>query len=228
MDKKNVITVLVCHNTIIVNNILSNYEKINCHILFVGDESISDELSNNNRITVVRNLPNNIENEKDLLTFTAWYAIVKNDLFVDYNYICILEYDVHLEKNYELELNENCENNLLDCISFIHVNHSFDVDINKDVFANFMNKKELPFKILNEKGWYSTTNHCLKRKVLIDFVDWYYPDCLDIKKLDPIKFSWYHERLFASFMDAFSLNICHLKIITHYYCNSHVYMHLNS
>ena len=96
MNENLLIQIFICHNIEIVNNILNDPKKDNFHILFVGELEISEELSNNKRITIAKNLPNNIENEKDLLTFTAWYAIVKNNLFSEYKYICILEYDVLL------------------------------------------------------------------------------------------------------------------------------------
>ena len=87
MNIPNVKIVLVCHNIDIVTAILADDMKQNFHIIFVGNNPISDELYTNNRITIARNLPNNIESEKELLTFTAWYAIVKNNLFIEYDEI---------------------------------------------------------------------------------------------------------------------------------------------
>lgn len=226
MSQNNVIIILVCHNMDIVNSILSDPKKNRYHILFVGDKPISNELQSNPLVTVVRNLPNNIEKEKDLLTFTAWYAIVKNNLFSEYEYVCILEYDVHLENNFESELIQKCRMKTYDIVSFIFVPFAFTCDIKENVMNFFLNKKGLSFKNLGT--WFATTNHCLKRNLLIEFVDWYYPDCLEIKKLDPAKISWYHERIFNSFMDSRAYNICHLNLLSHGFSNSHGYMHNNS
>ena len=223
MSKNNVIIVLVCHNMNIVSSILSDSKKDKYHILFVGDKPISDELQYNPNVTVARNLPNNIEIEKYLLTFTAWYAIVKNNLFLEYDYVCVLEYDVHLEDNFESELIRLCENKVYDTISFILVSFAFNCDIKENVMSFFLNKKGISYKNLGT--WFATTNHCLKRNHLIEFVDWYYPDCLEIKKMDPAKISWYHERIFNSFMDARSYNTCHLNLLSHGFSNSHGYMH---
>ena len=223
MIQNQVIVVLVCHNMDIVNSILADNTKQNYHILFVGDKPISNEIHANPRITIAKNLQNNIENEKELLTFTAWFAIIKNNLFMEYEYICILEYDVHLEHNFESELIKKCQMKTYDIISFLFYPMFFALDVKENVMNFFLNKKGLTFKNLD--SWFATTNHCLKRSILTEFVDWYYPDCLDIKKLDPTKVSWYHERLFNSFMDSKSYNTCHLKLLSHGFSNSHEYMH---
>jgi hypothetical protein len=223
MDKNNVVIIFVCHNTDIVNSLLSDKKKINCKILFVGNESITDDLLLNPNIIVARDLPINIEKEKDLLTFTAWYAITKNNLFIDYEYICILEYDVILENNFQEELIEKCKMKNYDLISFQYIACAFNFDVNQNIFKYFLSKKNECFKDFDE--WFCTTNHCIKRNILYDFVDWYYPDCLEIKKLDPIKFSWYHERLFFSFIDANSYNIYYLNLLKHSSSNSHLNMH---
>lgn len=220
MPENNVIIALVCHNMDIVNSILSDNTKQNFHILFVGNGEITIE---HPRIIVVRNLPNNIEKEKDLLTFTAWYAIIKNDLFLNYEYICILEYDVQLKPNFESELISKCNMKKYDVISFIQMDSYFWWDVKENIMNYFLNKKEMQLNVPDT--WFPTTNHCLKRTHLADFVDWYYPDCLDIKKLDPTKISWYHERIFALFTNAYSYKTYHLNLLSHFFSNSHNYMH---
>ena len=122
---------------------MNDSSKNNFHILFVGSGEVSN---NNHRITVVKNLPNNIENEKELLTFTAWYAIVKNNLFSQYEYICILEYDVKLEPSFEQELIDKCEMKVYDVISFIQTKYSFMIDIKENIMNFFLNKKGITFK----------------------------------------------------------------------------------
>jgi hypothetical protein len=222
MNENLLIQIFICHNIEIVNNILNDPKKDNFHILFVGKLEISDELSNNKRITIAKNLPNNIENEKDLLTFTAWYAIAKNNLFSEYKYICILEYDVLLKDNFELELINNCKLDQYDIIPFIKATYFYD-DINRKLYNYFINKKGIEFKVIY--GWYATTNYCLKRTILLEFVDFYYPDCTELKKLHPSKISWYHERIFYTFIDSKLYNIFHLDLLSHDFSLSHSYMH---
>ena len=75
----------------------------------------------------------NIENEKALLTFTAWYAIIKNNLFSNYKYLCILEYDVVLDNNFKNNLTNICKTQKYDVISFIPINYGFVRDIKKNI-----------------------------------------------------------------------------------------------
>ena len=220
MPENNVIIGLVCHNMDIVKSILSDNSKQHFHILFVGSGEVTVE---HPRITVVRNLLNNIEKEKDLLTFTAWYAIIKNDLFLEYEYVCILEYDVQIKPNFETELIKRCNMRTYDVISFIQMNSYFWLDVKENIMNFFLNKKGITLNV--PTTWYPTTNHCLKRTHLNDFVDWYYPDCLDIKKMDPTKISWYHERIFTLFTNARSYQTYHLELLSHFFSNSHNYMH---
>ena len=224
MDNTNVLVILVCHNMEIINSVFSNSINNNFHILFVGNNDISDKFANHPRITIARNLKNNIENDKDLLTFTAWYAIVKNNLFTEYTYLCILEYDIKIEERFETQLVETCNLNTYDIISFLKISGSFNLDIKENVTKYFLSKKGLPIDFPN--SWFPTTNHCLKRCHLERFVDWYYPDCLEIKKLHPSNISWYHERLFNIFMFNNSYNLYYLEnCLFHHFLNSHNYMH---
>jgi hypothetical protein len=66
-----------------------------------------------------------------------------------------------------------------------------------------------------------STNLCLKRYIIKDFVDWYYPECLEIKKKDPEKLGYYHERLFNIFSKSKNFNICHMDGLTHQELCSH-------
>lgn len=219
----NIKIIIVCHNIDIVNSILSDQMKNNFHIMFVGDQPINNEILENKRITIVRDLHNNIEQHKEFLTFTAWYAIIKNDLFIEYEYICILEYDVIIKNTFETELTSYCENKNYDIISFIHVTNYFNFDVNETILNIFLKKKQITYQYY--ENWFATSNHCLKRNNLLEFVDWFYPDCLLIKQLDPNRVSWYHERIFYIFLKYKNYNIGEITSLTHNFSNSHGYMH---
>ena len=199
MNKNNVIIVQVCYNLDIINSILNDNSKENFHIIYSGNNNISDDLYLNKRITIARDLPNNIENENQLLTFTAWYLIVKNNLFSEFDYICLLEDDVEIDKSFEKELVKKCESNIYDIISFIYFSNYFMLDINEAVIKNFLETNNIVFNKFN--NWAATTNHCLKRNKIKEFIDWYYPKCLTIEQLDSNNFSSYHERILYSFID---------------------------
>jgi len=198
--------VFVCHD----NESIANVIHHNKNIMFVGNKEISDEYINNPKIIIARNLENNIEYEHKLLTFTAWYAICKNNLFTEYDYLCILEYDVELDKNFE----NNLENRLLlnnnEVISFFYDSNNICLyeHVDKNLIDKFLMSKNHNADVLH-KGWGTSTNQCVPRNILCDFVDWYYPDCLNIKLNDYKYFSFYHERIFMFYLKnkGFDFNI---------------------
>ena len=101
----NLIVVFVCHNNETITNVRIKYPDST--ILFVGSSDVSQPDS---KIIISRDLAINIEDKPKLLTFTAWYAISKNQLFLEYDYICLFEYDVNLEPNLEEKIKNTIQN----------------------------------------------------------------------------------------------------------------------
>ena len=212
------IIVFVCHDNASILKVLS----YGYPIIFVGNKPIADEYASNKNIYILRDFEYNIENEQKLLTFTAWYGIIKNNLFNNYNYICILEYDVSFDNNFINNLNTLCKINKHDVISFFYDNGKMLLtDINKLVLQNFLNIKNIKININNLIKWAPTSNHCIRRQILSDFVDFYYPDCLEIKKYDIDKLSWYHERVFTLYLIHKNIKYIQLLGLHHVFSNSH-------
>jgi hypothetical protein len=222
MSKKSII-LFVCHDKETVVNVLRKLKDAN--IIFVGDNEVDNDIRNIPNIIIARELPNNIEDEKKLLTFTAWYLIIKNDLFLDYDYICILENDVLFDSSFIDNLETEASKNESEIITFNHGKSCFSRDVSIDVFVDFLKIKQIDCdnmnSIINKKGWYPSTNHCLRREILKDFVDWYYPYCFYIKTKDPEKFSWYHERLFNVYLYNNDLTITKIIGLMHLSNKSH-------
>lgn len=218
--------IYICHNEEIVNKILNDPMKKKSSIIFVSNNELSINYKKNKRIIIAKDLLVNIENEKELLTFTAWYAIIKNNLFENYRYVCLLEYDVILEGNFEDILLEKCKNEENDIISFIPIKYGFNWDIKENIFKYYLHLKNVN-ELWPEK-WYATTNQCMKRNVLASFVDWYYPSCNIIQKLDPKKVSWYHERLFSVYAINYNLKIVEMSGLSHQFSDSHQVFNNNS
>jgi len=211
--------VFICHSEELVKKLYDTYK--NPLILFVGSNSLDQTIYKD--VIIVRDLPHNIEYEKSLLTFTAWYAIIKNDLFKDDEHLCLLEYDVKLSENFKEALASLLQNDkTLDAISFIKGSEvGYKNDININVLYNFIISKEE--KICNITDWYATTNHCIKRTLLKDFVDWYYPDYLQIKNAHSKKLAFYHERLFYYYIQLKNLKNVYMEGLEHFQSNSHGY-----
>jgi hypothetical protein len=92
-------------------------------------------------------------------------------------------------------------------------------DITYNVYIKYLENKHINYNINNV--WYPTTNHCIKREILLDFVDWYYPSYLQIKDLDYKKLSWYHERLFSVYLNHTRASIKYLPGLQHTLSYSH-------
>ena len=190
-------------------------------ILFVGSNSLDQTIYKD--VIIVRDLLHNIEYEKSLLTFTAWYAIIKNDLFKDDDHLCLLEYDVKLSENFKETLSSLLyTDKQLDVISFIKESEVvYKKDIKTDILYNFIISKGE--KLYNITDWHSTTNHCIKRTILKDFIDWYYPDYLQIKNAHSKKLAFYHERLFYYYIQLKNLKNVYMEGLEHFQSNSHGY-----
>jgi hypothetical protein len=208
--------IFICHNETIVKNLQRKY--VNPCIIFVGNSKINIDDPN---VIIARNLMHNIEDQPKLLTFTAWYLIIKNDLFLEYEYICLLEYDVYFKETFEDNLNKICKIGRADVVSFKILNDGTDflTDINPNVLNKYLISKKINYNAKNQ--WFPTTNACIKRSILADFVDWYYPSCLEIKKDDYKKLSWYHERLFNVYIQHKKYLIRLLPEVSHIQLNSH-------
>jgi predicted O-methyltransferase YrrM len=214
--------IFVCHSFFSVGYItslnLSDYA-----IIYVGQETLSEELCSNSRIIVARNFNDNIESDKELLTFTAWYLISKNNLFLDYDYLCILEWDVVFQDTFFDKLNSFCNYTYnYDVISFFSNENNFYSDINVDTLNYFLQKINIDPNLFNcNTFWFSTTNHCIRRVLLNEFVDLYYSIAPILKILDYKNISWYHERIFSAYLLFNKMNVLLLDGLEHYQKYSH-------
>jgi hypothetical protein len=162
-----------------------------------------------------------------LLTFTAWYAIIKNDLYIDSEFLCILEYDTSAHDFFYRFLFEAVIKNEHDVISCVPASgFDFWLDVDKTILNNFMKYKNANNIDYDEhfktNNWCASTNHCIRRNILNDFVDWYYPDCLtSIKNEHPAKFPWYHERIFFLYLLEKKIPNRRVNGLRHLHLNSH-------
>jgi hypothetical protein len=205
------LVIYVCHDQQSVDHCNKRYPD--SHIVLVGPKDAISKFPE--RLIIARNLKDNIEHERKLLTFTAWYAIVKNNLFPESDIMCILEWDAVLVNSIP-EIRQDIG------ILKTDPGYNFFTDIRPDVLVNYLMSKQLPVNRPGEE-WACTTNFILRRHVIEKFVDLYYPSSiLEIKQQDFRKLSWYHERVFSMFIRTRNFTTIKLPIITHYQSNSHL------
>jgi len=192
--------------------------------LLVGGREICEDYQS--KVTMVRDLPEHIEYEPKLLSFTAWYAISKNKLYSEYEHVCILEWDVILDPDFLPQLQE-LSTPMVDAISFVEVDFSFLMDISIHTAECYLKNKGIIYPFKN-RIWGCSTNQCMRRTLLDEFVDWYYPSCLQIKEMDFISFSWYHERMYMIFLDTRSIRYQVGKGLKHLFSDSHKDINIRS
>lgn len=195
---KSVGVIFVCHNDEAIKRVL----RYPYRIIVVGNKPINAVYRDYPNLIIARDLPYNIEHEHQLLTFTAWYAIIKNKLWTEFSHLCILEYDVTLTNDFYEKILYTINTYDVPSLSFIpNGNDSLYWDIDMNVCKNYLRNKNIPPDIVTTiQSWGTSTNQCIRRDVLSDFVDWYYPSCLYIKSQHQPKFSYYHERVYAIYL----------------------------
>lgn len=216
------VIVFICHDSYSVSKVIDK----NQYIIFVGSNEIDEKYSSYSKLIIARNLENNIEYEKKLLTFTAWYAIYKNNLFSEYEYVCILEYDVTLVDNFESVLFNECNTKEYSVYSFIdhHVDGIY-CDIDCNVLRTYLTNQNINPHFENYiLFWGSSSNQCLRRDLLCDFVDFYYNSYSFIKDEHYSNLSWYHERVFMIYLKNKSIEYKLIRnVLSHSQSNSHSY-----
>ena len=192
---------IVCHDQNLILEFIKNkkFKSLpNCTFLFVGN-SDCELIADCANVIICNNLDNNIEDKPLLCSFTGWYAVSKNNLF-NSNYVCLLEHDIEIVDSFhennikriereEADIYGYLEQPLDDAFSRstpwleIYTNSKFEINV-EDFLKTFAE---------NETSWMPTTNFLLKRKVLCEFVDWFYKHSEKFSK-DKLG-SYMHERM---------------------------------
>ena len=170
-----------------------------CTLLYVGKNNLTKEHEN---VYVCKDLANNIEQYPQFLSFTAWYAISKNRLELNTEdgneeSIAIFEYDCLPESDTSLTklISHSKQYDVLG----IHIDYAnFYVDVKREILDGIINKLDLIHPA--NFTWYKSSNFVMKRTLLDEFVDIFWPFALTLNNLDPNNIKYYHERVFASFL----------------------------
>jgi hypothetical protein len=207
---------IICHDQNIIN---SSQIPYNHKWLFVGNRE-TDRLENN--VIICNTLKHNIEKYPYLCSFTAWYAMAKNNIAKSNN-ITLIEYDSILKS--DLSIN-NIKNNEIICYNITLFNHYvfykstpwlaislkeiYDIDLQQ-----FIDTHKHQYKF-----WPTTTNITLSKQILDEFVDWFLP-MTEMFKHDPFG-AYVHERAFFVFCILNKVSIRYLpNILEHKQLASH-------
>jgi len=196
--KNNLKLFIVCHskesfNEFLVMNGLLGEKKENIIYLFVGDNDFS-EIKTTAENYVCRNLPDNIEQYKSLLTFTAWYAIIKNNLFDFNDFVGIFEWDCVLKYDPQM-LYDKCEINSIIGFAPRPTNEQLYLSSIPEFVALLSDEEKI--KAMDKSVWNASTNCIISVSFLDLFVRWYMTFIPEI--LNHANHPHFHER---------ALNVC--------------------
>jgi hypothetical protein len=163
---------IVCHDKASYELFRENNRDIDISkfkFILVGDyDWVGESFTEDSNNIVASFLPDNIEKHKTLLTFTAWYSLIKNDL-IKTKYVGVFEYDCVFKKDI-FELEKDLDRNKL--IGFYPVSTTC---LYLDLIPEFC--KLLPKEYIEiakkEKLWIASANMILPVWFMATFVYWY-------------------------------------------------------
>jgi hypothetical protein len=212
---------IVCHDQdIIIDSLQKNkFSGLpNYKFMFVGNKP-TNLIENIENVIICNRLEFNIENYPKLCSFTAWYAVSKNNLS-EKKYCCLLEYDVALSQDFHKKNLEAISKEAV-CSYFIEL-------IDNPVFSDatpwlrtFFKKYNInTSKIYKEKFWYCTTNFIVRNDILKNFNNWFYEIASMFKDCD--LGAYMHERMINVYCILNEINIEYIKnTLKHFQLCSH-------
>jgi len=178
---------IVCHDEKIIIEQESSKKYTNIPLyryIFVGNGSISLLEQFGEKVIIARNLPDNIEQHKNLVASTAWYAVYKNNL-VRTPYISMLEYDNVLSEHFYFANITTLLKQPQSMIGYIiwPVLSSIYADATPFLQSSFQKVYGInTFKLLSEyvqktgkSFWSSTSNLTLDVKTFNEYMQWFLP-----------------------------------------------------
>lgn len=216
---------VVCHNKESYETFVSNNRNVidvsKVTFILVGSHMEHYEWLPSN--SYVSNLcPLNIEQHNKLLTFTAWYSLVKNDIgfifrkqnFEIHNKVGIFEYDIKFHTDiFGIEFK--------DLITGF-IKRGLPDKMFLDLIPEYKNK--FGYNVVNKSNrhtyWCPTTNIVMDKNILVKFVEYY------ISRIDMVlkmkRCSHIHERAVNMFAFENGIDIGYIPgILTHTQSNSH-------
>lgn len=193
---------IVCHDYDMITELekQNHFKNINNYKYLLVGESKKVNSPFLEKVIICEKLPNNIERLNKLLTFTAWYAIVKNNLSKT-DYVTIFEYDVDIKKSLDFDLDN------FDAIGYIE--YLIDSEKSFRDYPPYIEEYVKKLKIVNHEQeihnlygsdkWACTTNFTLKIDFLKDFVDYYYNLIIEDDIYHRVKQAHIHERMITMF-----------------------------
>jgi hypothetical protein len=181
------ITFVMCHDQdIIFNNIYQKKYTGNIKFLFLGDREI-DKIKHFSNVIICRNLEFNIEVYKNCLQYCAWYAVLRNNLIGDYNYVRFIDYDIDIIKH-DINITSDIKGTISYDWNFYFYegfgdNEKFKnniIDITKKTIFELVEEHKSKY---NQTNWFSSIDTIMKKQCYFNFMNWF-TNIYEAKKLE--------------------------------------------
>ena len=220
-------TFILCHTQdFIIDSIEHNkYKNFNdYYFVFMGMGQIN-KIKNINNVIICRDLPNNIEEQKNCLQYCGWYSLYHNE-FLDTDYIRIIDYDVDI-----ININNKTSHCVKSGLGFGFDDHFLNKFGNHRKFVDIMNRyangdirKAISnySKEFNQDKWFSSIDVLINKETFSKFMEWFKPIAEEIK--DEYYFGMFFERVLTIFLivNNVDYNITENEV-THNQLQSHPY-----
>lgn len=209
------------------------FSKIAASILYLfvglGD---TDKIADLPNVVIARNLADNIENYKYLVDFTAWYAIVRNQIETC-DYVALLQYDVSVSDDF-IEESLAALNSNRDAIvgyvpldmgdrNFIRQNMGYkplELACREIYGIEIGRLLKAHIKLANDKKWPTTNNVAMHRQTLEDFVRWFTPLAMSMGNEKPVGHAFERAiKLYSILSGRGNSYLC--DVLSHFQMNSH-------
>jgi hypothetical protein len=167
----------MCHDQdIILNYIKEKKYSDNLKFLFLGNREI-DKIKDLDNVIICRDLEFNIEDHKNCLQYCAWYAVLKNKLIDNSEYVRFVDYDIDIINN-DIHITSDVKGTVAYDWNF-HFYHGFGdseklkneiVQISKKTIFQLIEEHENKY---NQTSWFSSIDTIMKKEFYFDFMNWF-------------------------------------------------------
>ena len=220
-------TFVLCHTQDFVINAIENgkYENFNDYcFVFMGSGNV-DKIKDIKNVIISRDLPINIEEQKNCLQYCGWYSIYYNSL-IDGDYIRIIDYDIDINI-----INNKTDHKVKSGIGFDYGFYFLEGFGNNEKFIESINNhidgdiraiiKDYGTRF-NQTKWFSSIDVLIDKKVFSEFMDWFKP--IYEKTKDEYYFGMFFERYLTIFLIVNDINyVVTENEISHKQLQSHKY-----
>lgn len=170
------LTFVMCHDqNIIFDSVNNELYKDNVKFLFLGKGEV-DKIKSFDDVIICRDLEFNIEEYKNCLQYCAWYAVLKNNLLGDHEYVRFIDYDIDI--NNKISVTKDVKGTIAyDWEYYFYTgfgdsekfqNHVKEIS-NKTIFE-LIETHQTNF---GQTKWFSSIDTIMKRQFYFDFMMWF-------------------------------------------------------